>query len=214
VRRVLALRKLRLAALRRLKRVEQSVLPLSRDYRMRKMTVAYCIIEIVGLLNSFVRALYVSSVLGATHASGQITSCSQFFSAPIDALRFAVIWRFKRTGRSGSPPPYNRTNEPAWHWLNNIAALAHDISLSNESTILSALSRGGSSLDHFILVRNFFAHRNEDTLAAANQTLYAYAITPKDSLEESVCSPVPGFNVTLLELWLGDLTDTIDLMAR
>ena len=112
------------------------------------------------------------------------------------------------------PPPYKRENEPAWHRPNNIRKLSGDLALSNAAAILTGLARGGASINDLIQVRNYFAHRNEDTAATVRTVLYRHAITPKYSVEDSVCQRVPASSAILLELWLSDLAAAIDLMAR
>jgi hypothetical protein len=218
MRRVKALRTLRIAALSRLSRAASTVRPTPPDLRQRKAAASYCLIEIVDLWGAFIRALYVSSALGATHGNGATVGSSRFFHTSVEALTFATDWKFRRSAagrrRGAIAPPYDREREPAWHRANNIANIAGALNLTNQATILAGLTRAGRSLDDLIAVRNFFAHRNADTQFAAAASFYRYAITPKPSLEEALFVRVPGLSTTLLDLWLADVHDTIDQMAR
>ena len=178
------------------------------------MIVSFCMLEAVDLLGSFVRAFYASSALGAVRGNSQAITCSRSFSDTAAAFAYAAAWKFLRRRRGGAPPPYRRENEPAWHRLDNIRNLANDLKLSNEATILLALARAGGSINDLITLRNYFAHRNEETKALTVGVLYKYAITPSESVEVSICQLVPTLSVYLIELLLTDLHDTIDLMAR
>jgi hypothetical protein len=212
--RVRSLRILRVAALRRLARVTTAIKALPGPSRERKMIVAFCMLEAVDMLAAFVRAFYISSVLGAERGKHQPITCAATFRNPTAALTYAAAWRYKRRWPGGSPPPYKPDGEPAWHRLNNIKNIAHDLRLSNEPTITSALARAGASVEDLIALRNYCAHRNSDTKKIAAATLYKYAITPDHSIETSLCQLVPTLSVLLIELLFTDLYDIIDIMAR
>jgi hypothetical protein len=178
------------------------------------MIVSFCMLEAVDLLGSFVRALYVSSALGALRGNNRTITCARSFHSATEAFAYAAAWRFLRRFPGRAPPRYKREDEPAWHRLNNIRNLASDLSLSNEAAILLALARAGGSIDDLIALRNYFAHRNGESKTLAVGVLYRYAITPAESIEVSICQLVPTLSVYLIELLLTDLRDTIDLMAR
>jgi hypothetical protein len=214
LRRVTKLRFLRLVALRRLRRAFETLHPIPRTSRDRKIIVGYCTLEVVDLWGTFVRAFYVSSALGAQRRRGQRITCAISFARPADALEYAAQWHFLRRNPGGSPPRYRQENEPAWHRPNNISRLAGTLSFSNESTITAALSRARRSIDDLVDFRNYFAHRNAYSKASVTAALYRYAITPEHSVESSLCQKTPRSPAPLIELLLNDVHDTIDLMTR
>jgi hypothetical protein len=206
-------------AFSRLDKAESLVFPTARPpFRFQKAAISYCIIDLVDLWGAFIRALYVSSALGATIGKSRKIGCARPFTLAIDAFTFSAAWKFSRSAagrRAGAvTPPYSREAEPAWHHSNNVANLAVTLALTNQPSISAGLARAGSTPDDLIAFRNFFAHRNEETRAIAATRLYRYAITPRATLEESLYAHVPGYAVTLIELWFGDLRDAIDRLTR
>lgn len=218
MRRVLELRSLRKVALQRLSRARSSVLPRIGSSRNQKYCVSYCVIELVDLWATFVRSFYASSALGATRADGAHVTCAQRFVDADDAYRWAASWRFFRTKAGRRPgakaPPYNMQNEPSWQWPTNISGIASALRLSNEPAILVAIARANPGIEHLIAFRNYFAHRNRETVAKARDVLYKYAVTPAPSIEESLHIFVPRTAASLIEILISDLHDVIDLLAR
>jgi hypothetical protein len=184
----------------------------------RKIIVSYCMLDLVDLCGTFARTLYISSALGAVHGNGSVTTSTQSFSNAHAACVYSVRWKFLKSVAAkrlkAKPPSYDRKIEPAWHRIDNIENISNDIALSNASQISNAATKGRLSLADAIEFRNFFAHRQEETLKLAKSCFSRYAITPVHSVEESLLIRVPRRSYTVAEAIIADIRNMIDTMAR
>ncbi len=174
MRRTTRLRKLRIAAhvhLRRLRRDVASLTP-ATTVRDVETTMTYVTVQFLNLWSNFVRAYFLSCMLGARRESGPSVAVLHSGLMYHDALGIAVhVFKPAATPMGGGG--WDRRDEPRWHDTHWILTLAANETFSNVGDIRAALSIGTRVFIDLPVFRNYFAHRNEKTrVAACNLALF------------------------------------------
>lgn len=144
----------------------------SRDHESR-MTFA-----VLNLLNSwanFVRAFYLSCAFGARTKSAIKVLPAKPFPDSNTAIGFAIK-QFTPYATPNVAGIWHRRNEPPWHDPNTLLRLAKLLNLQNQAKIQAALSLNVRVFLDLPVVRNFYAHRNQGTLEAAQRMASQYGI--------------------------------------
>lgn len=171
---------------------------------------AFLVIETFNLWASFARSLFLSSCMSAKTTSGhRVVLSAHSFATAEDALRFAI-----REIRGRNPSQPERRDEPAWYKTRHIARLFSDTGASNLGQIQAAVSYQTAFFDEVPTVRNFFAHRNEETASRVQQIARNQRISPRLRPSEVVSSVAPGRPQTLLADWLDDLRIVMRLSCQ
>ena len=182
---------------------------------------SYVVIEALNCWVLFSRSFIISAALGArARNSGKITSASHWPSQN-DVIIRAAVAENPRLASSGSLPTYiDRRQEPAWHDPAVILRLCAALGLSNGATVSQALSLGATAMRDLPPVRNYFAHKNEDTAERVRRigrthgiSAYAGSLSRKKSPVLVVTSAAPGRPQSILNDWLDELAVTASLMV-
>lgn len=204
--------KLRQTATRRLARlkidVETCPLPLSRagDRIMASVTI-----EAANIWSATGRCFYVSSCLRAKRTNGLRVSMLAQAVDSVTAINFAMA-----TLKASTPggPPWRRRDEPAWHETATLLKLMRALGASNLSAVSTALSIKTRVFNDLPVFRNFFAHRNDDTVSRVGRIARGYRISPNLRPSEILATAVPGRPQRLLSDWLDDLSYAITLLCQ
>lgn len=200
--RVAILRALRLRVL-----LEPCVPPLTVE---QERLVSYVTIEALNLWSSFARAYYLSSVLGAkTNAGTKVAVHGQVFRAPGDALGYAI----KLLRPHAGPGPWKRRDEPTWHDPQTLLKVYQALSASHLSDVQNAFSYPTLVFARLPTVRNFFAHRNEETARKAAQVARTYGLSPRLRPSDVLCTKLPGRPQAIAADWIDDLCSVISLLC-
>lgn len=173
--------------------------------------VAYVTIEALNLWASFVRSHYLSCALHARRESGpRVTTGIPLIQTRLDAIGYAVhLLRPKVKG-----PPFTRRDEPTWHETGTLLKLFSAMNASNFSQVQTALSYQPDVFTFLPPMRNFFAHRNEETAGRVSNVARALSLNPKLKARDILCSIRPSRPQNILADWLDDLLTALTLLCQ
>jgi hypothetical protein len=165
--------------------------------------VSYVTIEALNAWGSFVRAYYLSCcVYRARRVSGKTVT----FGVPrIANTTDALFWACKVV-KGAKYPPVDRRQEPAWHDPNTLLRTFAVLGASNLGEVQAAFSYSTDAFEYLPTLRNFFAHRNENTMDKVRNVARHLGVNPHQRASEIVCNTVAGRPQSVLVDWLDDLS--------
>jgi hypothetical protein len=172
--------------------------------------IAYVVIESVNIWASFSRAYYLSWFMKPKTMTGRRVICVRHFASFQDALLFAIRHLRSPGYRRSSP---SRRDEPTWHDSNNLLSLAAAVGVSNFVQISSALSFGATYGSNLPTVRNFYAHRNDETFRKVQTKAALLGLGTNLRPCEFVCASLPSRPQNLISDWLDEMRLTIELLC-
>jgi hypothetical protein len=140
---------------------------ISGNWSERDVLATYIAIENANLWARFARELYLMCILNApvTGKGIAVTYSQPVFSTERDGLLFAIgavnakrATELQQRGQKITP-----RDEPAWHDKNALLKIVQALALSNESSILAAINASPLTLQYMPTIRNFYAHRSNET---------------------------------------------------
>lgn len=172
--------------------------------------VSYTTIEALNIWASFARAYYLSCcVSNARRGSGvQVTLAGPNITNTIDAL----FWACKIV-KGSKKPPKSRREEPAWFDPNTLLKTFAALDVSNLHQIQAAFSYSTNVFIHLPTARNFFAHRNEETMRRLRDLARNLGINPNQPACDIVCSATGSRPQNVLADWLNDLQNVAILLC-
>lgn len=121
---------------------------------------------------------------------------------------------FKKQAIPLSSGDWDTRDEPAWHDSNTIIKIASYYSFSNKNDINTAFSFGFTAHKNLVVFRNYYAHRNRGTKQKAQNIASQYGIrTNQHPTEILLDYPLSYPGISLLEIWRGELEQTISLLC-
>jgi hypothetical protein len=189
----------------RLKQVLDSGLTGTADPRL---VVAHTTIELASLWVAFNRFYFLSIALGAGDSAGNRLPAARRFATANDALRAAYA-----ATQTGTPPPViNWTKEPKWWDVSKVDACLLRIGSPSVGKVRAAVSVPSDVFDALQPYRNFYAHRNEDTVAKARR---AYGGTGAGSQHptDMLLATRPSRPQCVLADWVDTIRIVLSLMA-
>jgi hypothetical protein len=209
----LRLDKLNTVARRRIARLRSIVSPLSLPATPEAdRAVAWAVIEADHLWAGFLRAYYLSAAIRAKRASGgKITLTSAAFPDRQSALKFAA--RLKNPKFKNSV--VSRRDEPAWHNTTDFLKLLQRMGASNLPRVQAGLAYGTTFFNHLRTIRNFYAHRCDDTSRKAGGVgiKLGLSATPNLHATQIMCARLPKRPQNIATDWLDDIGNVIDLLC-
>lgn len=174
--------------------------------------MAWAIIEAANLWAGFLRAFYLSSTGRATTMSGNTISLSAIaFPNFQAALRYAVVQKYPGFGK----PTVTRRDEPPWHDTKNFLKLLGKLGASNLADVQKALAYKTAFYDLLPTIRNFYAHRCDETFRKAGNVGIKLGLSAMPTLHatEIMCSKLSKRPQNVATDWLDDIGNVIDLMC-
>jgi hypothetical protein len=199
--------KKRLAKLR--SRVDHLGFPPTPD---EDVAVAWTVIEALNLWSSFLRAYYLSGAIHTRTISGNHVL---FNSIGFTNAKSAVKYAIQSVNPKFNKSKISRRDEPAWHDKTNFVSLQQKVGASNLTQIYSAFSSGASFSNYLPSVRNFYAHRCDETFqkAALVGVKLGLSSQPRLRATKIMCSRLPKRPQNILTDWLDDMLNVIDLLC-
>ena len=127
--------------------------------------ISWTVIESLNLWAGFLRAYYLSGAIHTRTGSGtQVILKSTTFRDASSAIKFAI-----RSTKSGkfTKGVASRRDEPTWHDTRMFLSLLKKAGASNLSQVYAAFAYGAGFFDYLPTVRNFYAHRCDETFRKA-----------------------------------------------
>jgi hypothetical protein len=204
---------LRLTACHRLQRLRKITMQLAPPVSAElDRSAAFVVIETLNLWAGFSRSFYLSCAFrGRSSTFGRVSMTVTPFSSPADALRFAI--RLLRPTRFASGLT-SRRDEPTWHEPATLVKLFIALGASNSTHVQRALSLQTSVFKLLPVVRNFFAHRNEDTARKADGVGRDLSLPRNLRPSEMMSWRLPGRPQSVLADWIDDIQTIVELMCE
>ena len=194
----------------------------TNEFSNSNQEISFAVIELHTAYSNFARSYFLSCTLKPTTRSGGKVTCSPAITNFIDAIDASMkacknrTWVTARGNKS-----WAQRDEPSWHQPNVLIDSCQEIGCSNQTNIMSAFSIPTSAFENLTKFRNFFAHRNKNTMQKALDVANQYSIstTPQNSTmpyhpAKILCSPALGRNQTLLLDWIDDISLVIDILCQ
>ena len=175
-------------------------------------TVAFTTIELQTTWSNFWRSYFLSGVRGAFLESGVRVSVRSPASSVSEGVGRAVMFQNPQA-RSRSDGTWLRRDEPAWHDPSLMARLFRNEGFSNIAAIDAALGLTKRTLLDLSVFRNWYAHRNEQTIRAARDRARTIYGIPGDQSPTRILLSTPLVSAgpyPLLITW----ADTLGFVVR
>jgi len=184
-----------------------SCLPLLESNRL----ISHVTIEVLNTWANFSRVYFLSCTVLAWRESGFRVMLSnqsiRTFSDAIDAcMRRCKTSLWKKGG-------WSRRDEPPWHKPETLIKSCYEIGCSNYLDIQNAFSLPTKVFENLPKFRNFFAHRNYDTVGEAKLIAHQYSIPVHRHPTEILCTPAYGRPQVLILDWIDDIRLTVELLC-
>lgn len=184
----------------------------SQPFGVADRLITYVVIQTQTEWAEFVRSFLLSCISGATRQNGHaVTVKLATARRQSEMMRLALV--IQTHGRKNKPPR-RRRDEPAWHSTNLLVQLAARIGLSNEPTISAAVSTGSTVFGGLPTLRNFYAHRNQDSKQNALLELQRLAVPLFAHPTLSLLAAPAGSTSPLVVDWIADLHASVGLMCK
>lgn len=177
----------------------------------RDRVFCYVVIETQNLWAEFSRCFALSCVQTPTSITGHaVNVTNKAIKTRGDVLLAAVHFKYGRKARR----PTTRRDEPGWHDTSLLLNVCTEMGCSNLLTVSGALSTGAAVFSDLPKVRNFFAHRNEETKSQARDVSLRYAL-PRFPHPTLILSSTPnGRPQPLIADWIDDVSTTMELICQ
>ncbi len=173
------------------------------------VVVAYVTIEALNAWALFSRSFYMSCALGALTERKKVIT----IAPTADPLGAAITCINSRI-RSNAQGAWHRRDEPAWHDPNVLMRVCKNLQCSIEAQIGQAFSLSQNVFNDLPVFRNFFAHRNEQTLGAAKNIAPRYTLPTHLAPTEFLISVSPGGTQTVILEWLTEMVITAEFLCK
>lgn len=165
--------------------------------------VSFVVIEAMNNWAAFSRTLYLSTCRGARDWRHNRITINQQFASDDHALHFAIA-RYKPKFPAW-PTPITQRDEPNWLSPNTLLTLLTDLNASNAADVGAALSFQGRVLRDLPTLRNFYAHRQQNTARKAQRLMINYGLPANLHPTDFCLSYEAGSSQSILLNWLDEL---------
>ncbi len=107
----------------------------------------------------------------------------------------------------------DRRREPTWHDPNTLLRIAASQAFSHRSDIVAAFSTGSRTFQDLPRFRNYFAHRNDDTLKVARNAAPLYGIPRALKPSEILMSTPLNASEALIIIMIDDIVFTAEYLC-
>jgi hypothetical protein len=200
------LAKLYHAVRRRLLRIEVLYHSLSnRPMEDRSMVLASSVIELDNTILCGLREFTVSSLRRARTLSYHRISTNRAFAAAgeISAFILSVVNPVKYQNMK-SPAVVGREYEPTVRDPKDTQKVLSTCAASNISSVQNALALNFGLFRDIATIRNFYAHRNEDTAKKVRTKARSMGVPAAHHPDDLVLASPPGRPGSILQDWIGE----------
>jgi len=178
------------------------------DTRGADILASFLSIEATNLWAEFTRTYVMFGLSGSVTAGGHRIRTRFPSGTPLDVALAQMPQVLKRP----TPTP-TRRDEPPWHSRGEFLRTITLANFTNIAQITAALSLPSTAIDHLPTVRNFYAHRNEDTVFKVRRLALRYALPRFNHPTDFLRTRIPGRPATVFEEWLAELEAVISAMC-
>ena len=170
----------------------------------------FLVIETHNTWANFTRSYFFACIIGARTAMGARVRTAIVPPDINQAIGFAVsVW--KPSAKPRADGSWHRRDGPAWQDTTVLLGLSTQLGFTNAITISNAFSYPTRVHIDLPVFRNFFAHRNQESEAAAQRLTLIYGIPSTLRPVQIVLHRPLGRPQPLLSDWIDDLDSVASL---
>jgi len=185
---------------------------MSPTIREREWLLANVVIESINTWSNFCRSYYLSCWLNPKTRNHTYIYITHTFVDYNNAIGVAIHYV-----RPAITAPlsgiWHRRDEPAWHDHNILMRLCQLVGCSHLPNIQSSFSFGSRVFVDLPVFRNYYAHRNQQTSAAASNIAPQYGVASRLRPSQILLSRPVGRPQQLILDFIDDLIATADLLC-
>lgn len=169
-----------------------------------------CAIDSQTLMYNFFRSYFISCMLGTRTSRNDHY---KHIGSPIATSRDAIdlYMRLRRPKRYSAS--WTGREEPPWHKPDTLIDALQRLGNPALPFVTSAFGAGYLVFDNIINIRNYYAHKNMDTLSEALNNQSNYGLTGKDHPKDILLSYPIGSTSKVIENWYFEIYDTIEYLC-
>ena len=175
--------------------------------------VSYVCIECLSSWHNFCRSYFLSCILRPKTLSGHTILVNSNVRTFSDAIEISMMTCKRYIWERGS---WSQRDEPIWRDPNIFVKSSEAIGCSNIDKIRSTFNIPTKVLEHLTVLRNYYCHRNDDTIKKIRDLALYYSISiPSNPSHPTDILLLPAYNrpQALLLDWLDDIENYIDLLC-
>jgi hypothetical protein len=175
---------------------------------MKGILIGHCVIELDNLIIGANRMFVGSCLTQARTANGVTVVASSRFSSQQEVGAFILrsINGTKFT-RMGSPLTISRRDEPTLRSPRDVSKVMVAAAASNLASVQNALALNSSVFGEISAMRNFYAHRNADTMDRARRVALTWGIARLAHVDEVANLAKANRPVPVLDEWVVEVRD-------
>lgn len=207
---------LRKAVSKCLRRLRAEVGGINRRLPERQIEVPMCRITIDAhnTWSNFVRSYYLSGMYGTKRIGGQrIAVGGPGLTEQMAIERAILAINPQRPPRVAAGGRWDRREEPTWHDTSRLLAVCTALNFPNLAELQAALSSGSRVFIDLPVFRNYFAHRNHRTLAAAVKLAPRYGIPSLRRPSQILLRRPLHVKQALILEWMDHIELTVDYLC-
>lgn len=167
--------------------------------------LAYSAIELDNLILAAIRLFVISCLTGARSTEGRKIAVIPRMKDEGEVAAFVLsVLSSKSFASLGSPTRVPRQHEFKIREPRLIERVMASCSATNLISVQAAFSLPTTLFSDLPTIRNFYAHRNDDTWRKVKMRANGMGILGVRTTDELLKAPVPGRPVTVFEDWLDD----------
>lgn len=177
--------------------------------RVREELLLFIAVEATNLWTQFCKSYAIRSARGMTSLSGARWRSPTVGGLSSEEIRAHLVI----THGNGRRRPSDPLNEPTWRKLDIVERCCTSLDVGNQGSIARAISYGSSFTSELPEVRNFAAHKCENTRLRLDRIAARRGYPSKADLSHVMLSPSSsGFGTVALE-WLTEMERTMKAMC-
>lgn len=204
----------KLSRLQLLKDLERAVR--LKPWREQDRALLYVGVESLNLWTQFCKTYTIECSRGTRNLSGNTWRSATFPSREPDDIVFHVSVKHGhldvRKLPANAPRRATFNQQPTWRQLDVVQKCCQTLSIGNEQPIRLALGLGATFLRELHHVRNFAAHKCEETRIKVDRVAAGRGIFSKSDLPSIMLAPGQGAPTTTAQ-WLGEMETAMSLMC-
>ncbi len=178
------------------------------DHQAADVLASFLAAETANVWAEFTRSYFSFALATAVSVTGQRIR-TRFPSGTPIAVALAQI---PQVLRHQTPTPMRR-DEPVWHSRREFLKTITLAGLTNRAQIVAALSLPSRVIEHLPTVRNFYAHRNDETVAKVRGIALRYALPTIHHPTDFMRARISGRPATIFEEWIAELDAVVAAMC-
>ncbi len=170
-----------------------------------RLMTGYLVMELDNLVLGGMRRFLFSSLLGTRTVSGhRVTVSTKYYSEGEVSAKILSIVNTPKFIKLKQPISITRDNEPTIRDPRKLEDILTKCGASNVGSVQKALQLNTNLFRDLPTLRNFYAHRNEDTWTKLRVKAVSLGLSSFKHADDVVYAVLAGRPVSLLEDWIAD----------